>query len=90
MEAREAAIDETIPASRKLGQQRAAELVDAAARVVVAKGKRVREFDPGSDDKETIIKAMLGPTGNLRAPTLVVGDTVMVGFNDEQYDELLG
>ena len=28
---------------------------------------------------------MLGPTGNLRAPTLRVGKTVIVGFNDEAY-----
>ncbi len=28
---------------------------------------------------------MLGPTGNLRAPTLRTGKTVVVGFNDESY-----
>jgi len=83
-------VDETIPASRKLGAERAAELVAAAARVLVAKGKRLREFDPAADDRDEIIKAMLGPTGNLRAPTLVVGDTVMVGFNDAQFAELFG
>jgi hypothetical protein len=30
-----------------------------------------------------------GPTGDLCAPTLVVGKTVVVGFNDERYQELL-
>jgi hypothetical protein len=28
---------------------------------------------------------MLGPTGNLRAPTLRAGKTVIVGFNEELY-----
>lgn len=90
MEAGDASIEETIPASRKLGEEHAAELVAAAARVVVAKGKTLREFDPKADDHDGIIKAMLGPTGNLRAPTLVVGDTVLVGFNEEEYADVLG
>ena len=33
---------------------------------------------------------MLGPTGNLRAPCLVVGSLVIVGFNEDYYQELLG
>jgi hypothetical protein len=32
----------------------------------------------------------LGPTGNLRAPTAIVGKTVLVGFNDEAYGDALG
>jgi hypothetical protein len=32
---------------------------------------------------------MLGPTGNLRAPTLRAGKTVLVGFNDETYSGIL-
>ncbi len=28
---------------------------------------------------------MLGPTGNLRAPTIRTGATVLVGFNEEVY-----
>ncbi len=28
---------------------------------------------------------MLGPTGNLRAPTIRTGATVLVGFNEEAY-----
>ena len=90
MEAKKIEADETIPASRKLGSEQAAELVAAAKRVVVAKGKRLCDFDTAAEEQETIVKAMLGPTGNLRAPTLVVGDTVLVGFNDERYDEVLG
>jgi len=32
---------------------------------------------------------MLGPTGNLRAPTLRAGKTVLVGFSDDVYGDSL-
>jgi hypothetical protein len=33
---------------------------------------------------------MLGPTGNLRAPTLRAGRTLVVGFDEEAYRKVLG
>ncbi len=33
---------------------------------------------------------MLGPTGNLRAPCLKVGKTLVIGFNAEAYSEVFG
>jgi len=59
-------------------------------KLLVAKGKKQLEFDlnsPPSD--EELVAAMTGPTGNLRAPTLVAGKTVIVGFNEEIYDGFL-
>jgi hypothetical protein len=56
----------------------------------VAKGKKVSEFSPGGKAAKDLVDAMLGPTGNLRAPTLVVGKTVLVGFNDEVYSGIFG
>ncbi len=41
-------------------------------------------------DDETLLKHMLGPTGNLRAPTMVIGKTVYVGFEEESLSKLLG
>ena len=79
-----------MPASRRLGRAEALSLAGAASRVIVAKGNRVVEFRPGRDEAEEIADAMLGPTGNLRAPTIRVGKTVVVGYNDEVYQELLG
>ncbi len=32
---------------------------------------------------------MLGPTGNLRAPTLIAGKTVLVGFDETSYESVL-
>jgi len=60
----------------------------AASRVIVAKGKKLEEFQGGSSGKQ-LVDAMLGPTGNLRAPTLRRGKTVIVGFNDEAYRKAL-
>ncbi|MEZ6006130.1 MAG: ArsC family (seleno)protein, partial [Planctomycetota bacterium] len=34
--------------------------------------------------------AMLGPSGNLRAPTIRKGKTLIVGFHEELYEEIFG
>ena len=41
-------------------------------------------------DAETLLKHMLGPTGNLRAPTIKKGKTVLMGFHEETYQAVLG
>ncbi len=53
----------------------------------VAKGKKVVHVDlkrakPG---KAELLALLLGPTGGLRAPTLRVGRTLLVGFNEAAY-----
>ncbi len=80
---------ETVSASRKLGAAKAKAIVKAASRIIVAKGKKVREF-PGGKATAEVIEAMLGSTGNLRAPLIQRGKTVLVGFNDETYAEVFG
>ena len=32
---------------------------------------------------------LLGPTGNLKAPTLRLGDTLLVGFSEAAYRQVL-
>jgi hypothetical protein len=76
---------EVIPASRKLGRKEAADLARAASKVIVMKGKDVREFAPSGKAPKECVDAMLGPTGNLRAPTLRIGKTILVGFNEAIY-----
>lgn len=58
--------------------------------MIVAKGKAVAEFETAGKASTKCVDAMLGPTGNLRAPTLVVGKTVLVGFNEEAYEAVFG
>lgn len=52
----------------------------------MAKGKKVNEFKGG----KAAVDAMLGPTGNLRAPCIRSGKTVLVGFSEEAYETALG
>ena len=61
-------------------------------KMFVAKGKKVTEVDLKKDrpDDVTLAKLMLGPTGNLRAPTMKVGKTVLVGFNADKYEDIFG
>jgi hypothetical protein len=60
--------------------------------VVTAKGKKIVVFDmkktPPDDD--TLAAHLLGPTGNLKAPTLRIGETLLVGFGEEAYRQELG
>jgi len=51
----------------------------------VAKGKKVVEFSGKDKTSEEAVSAMLGNTGNLRAPTAVVGKELLVGFNEDAY-----
>ena len=81
---------ETVSASKKLGRDHAEELANQASKVVVMKGKKISEFKPGGQASEECVAAMLGPTGNMRAPTLRFGKLVLVGFNQDIYDKLLG
>jgi hypothetical protein len=40
-------------------------------------------------DDETLAAHLLGPTGNLRAPSVLKGRTLLVGFNEEAYQREL-
>ena len=89
MDAKGIEAKETIPASRKLGKKDAAEMAKAASKIFVAKGRKISEFEGGSASAE-IVTAMLGPTGNLRAPTIRKGKTVVVGYNDDLFEQIFG
>jgi len=82
-------VEQVVPASRKLGRAEAKALIESASRVVVAKGRKVSEF-PGGKATAEAVEALLGPTGNLRAPTVRVGRTILVGFDPATFEEALG
>lgn len=67
-------------------------LVADADQLISAKGKKVERIDlrAGRPDKATVERLMIGPTGRLRAPTLRVGRTLLVGFDEATYRRLLG
>jgi len=85
-------VKETIDAAVKLGRDDALRLAREASTVIVAKGKNVVRFSMKKDapDDATLLSYMLGPTGNLRAPTIRKGKTLVVGFNEEIYSDKLG
>jgi len=62
-------------------------LAREAAEIWAAKGKKVTHLDLKKDrpDADTLCRLLLGPTGNLRAPTLRVGRKLIVGFDEETY-----
>ena len=57
---------------------------------MVARGRKVSEHALGSRVAGELVESMLGPTGNLRAPTAVAGRTVLVGFNEDVYRQVFG
>ena len=63
-----------------------------AHRLIAAKGKKVTAIDlrtaPPVDD--VLAGLMLGPTGNLRAPIMRIGQTILVGYNDQAFTEIFG
>src|SRR5215831_18772005 len=67
-------------------------LARSVAKVVVGKDKKVVTFDMKNapPDDDTLAAQLLGPTGNLKAPTLRIGDTLLVGFSEEAYRQILG
>ena len=90
MEARKIEVAEKVSANKKLQREDAAALLAKASKMTVAKGKKVTEFKGGKGAGDEALDAMLGSTGNLRAPLLVVGKTLLVGFNEDVYADAFG
>ncbi len=93
LEARHVTVRETVDARKqRYGSAELKELFSGATRLVAVRGKQQVEFDlskgwPAAAELEA---AVLGPTGNLRAPMARVGETVVVGFGEEPYGALFG
>jgi hypothetical protein len=79
-------------AKERRGRDDALALARAVKTIVVARGKKVLTFDTKGDrpDDETLLAHLLGPTGNLRAPAVRKGQTLLVGFSEEAYRQVLG
>lgn len=53
--------------------------------VHIAKGKKVLTFSPDETNREEILKAAIGRSGNLRAPAVEIDKMLMIGYNEEMY-----
>lgn len=83
----------TVDARRApIGLAEARSLLAQVDAIVSCKGKRVERLDltAGAPDPATLARLLLGPTGRLRAPTLRVGRTLLVGFDEATYRTLVG
>ena len=89
MDAHRLVPDDVVLASKKLGRDDAVSLARQCDTLIVARGRKVTTFDLPGEPADEMVDAMLGPTGNLRAPTLRSGTTLLVGFNEEQYAAVL-
>lgn len=63
-----------------------------ATEIWAAKGKKIVHYNLKKDEPsdEDLVKIMIGPSGNLRAPTFRRGKKIFVGFHDEELNTFLG
>ena len=75
----------------KIGPDDAVEMAHGASDVFAAKGKKLVHYNLKKDQPtdEELVKIMIGPSGNLRAPTVRVGKKIFVGFHEEELAKLL-
>ena len=87
LEQKQIAIGEILDARKnRIEVHRAWDIIKGAKAISVAKGKKVVNFSQVADEKEAVLKGVMGPSGNLRAPTLQIKDQFVVGFNPELYE----
>lgn len=75
----------------KIDRSEALKMAEKADEIYSLKGKKIIRLDlkKVKADDDQIASLMIGPTGNLRAPTWRKGKTIVVGFNEDTYVELL-
>ena len=88
LEEQGAAVGHQVDARKaRISPAEAVKLGRSVRHLYVAKGKKVVHFDMHADpppDAE-LKKLLIGPSGNLRAPTARAGDRLFVGFNPDEF-----
>ena len=76
----------------RFGATEALALAGEMRELYVAKGDKIVHIDFRHDKpgRDTLLKLLLGPSGNLRAPTIRAGKILLVGFAAEMYEKILG
>ena len=73
-----------------MGPSHLAGLFKGKSRLLVAKGKKLVDSKFADLTKAELQRLVIGPSGKLRAPTLIRGKTVMVGYHEDGYETFLG
>lgn len=84
---------ETVDAKKvRFAEREALALLEGVEEIWAAKGKKVVHFDLArlKPSRADLLGVLLGPSGNLRAPTLRHGRALIVGFDEATYAKLLG
>ena len=84
---------ETVDATKvRYGPAEALGLLTKVETLIVAKGTKHEVFDlkAARPDDETLLARMIGPTGNLRAPTIILGPVMVVGYTGDAYHAAVG
>jgi len=76
---------------RKMGEKEALALAGQVDVIYATRGTRVFQVDlrKGKPDTALLRGLLIGPSGNLRAPTLRAGKTLLVGFDEAIYKRIL-
>jgi len=81
-------VKETVDARKiKIEADEAWGLLSNGKKIILAKGKKIVEMDTAEADRFEVLQIAMGRSGTLRAPTINLGDTWVVGFNEEIYNE---
>jgi arsenate reductase-like glutaredoxin family protein len=87
------AATETVNAAKvRYDDEDALKLLKGIDKLIAAKAKKIEVFDLKRDKpaKETLLSHLMGPTGNLRAPTARIGKVLLIGFNEDAYKQVFG
>ena len=73
-------------------RQRALDVLEGVDELYATKGRKVIHVDLAREkpNRATLESLLIGPSGNLRAPVLRRGRTLLVGFDEATYAKVLG
>lgn len=57
--------------------------------VYIGKGKNYKKYEHLCEKREEILKEAIGRSGSLRAPALINENRIIIGFNEEMYQNIL-
>jgi arsenate reductase-like glutaredoxin family protein len=87
----EVEVVETVdPTKVRYDSEEALALLKGIDKLIAAKGKKVDVFDLKRDrpEDDVLLAHLMGPSGNLRAPTVRIGKVLVVGFNEDAYKQV--
>jgi arsenate reductase-like glutaredoxin family protein len=82
-------VEITDAGSRRFTPEEVLRLTKRVSRIIATRGQTrvILDLEANTHSDEEILKLVMGPTGNLRAPTVLKGRTLLVGFNEGAYKE---